>query len=151
MTILMQKKTLSETSHDSEEWIKTIDRGRLIHVTCNTYNFIYAVEMRTRQHFSMSHASTIVAGSKMVLLQAILSDENVKDCFQTISEEWEDNEAQILLQLTVKQWITIHDFSFTAAWMEAYKQSKKTTIQKLKGLRKKLLPKSAKVECLMEQ
>jgi len=30
-------------------------------ITCNTYNFIYAIEMRTRQHFSMSHASTIVA------------------------------------------------------------------------------------------
>ena len=141
MTILMQKKTLSETSRDSEEWIKAIDRGRLIHVTCNTYNFIYAVEKRTRQHFSMSHASTIVPGSKMVLLQAILTDENVKDCFQTISENGRIMKPRSCVQLIVEQWIAIRGFSF-AAWMEAHKQSKETTIQKLKDLRKELLPKS---------
>ena len=78
--------TLSETS-PSEEWINGIDRGRLVHVTCNTYIFIYAMEMKTRQHFSMSHASTIVADSKMALLQAILRDESEIDYYQIISEE----------------------------------------------------------------
>ena len=44
----------------------------------------------------------------MVLLQAILTDENVIDSYGIISEEWEDDEAQVLLKLIVELWIT-HD------------------------------------------
>ena len=53
----------------------------------------------------------------MVLLQAILTDENVIDSYGIISEEWEDDEAQVLLKLIVELWITIHGFLFSATWM----------------------------------
>ena len=49
----------------------------------------------------MSNAKIIVAGSVMVLLQAILSDKDVVGSYWIISEEWEDVEAQVSLQLIV--------------------------------------------------
>lgn len=46
----------------------------------------------------MSNAKIIVAGSE---LQAILSDKDVVGSYWIISEEWEDVEAQVSLQLIV--------------------------------------------------
>ena len=55
-----------------------------------------------------------------------------------LSMEWEEEIARSLLKLITEHWITIHGYSQASAFLEYYKQSVKTGVQKAKGIRKKL-------------
>ena len=52
---------------------------------------------------------------------------------------WDSASKDALLQLIVQHWVTVRGFSFSAAYMEKYKQKHKKTVQKSKGIRKTLL------------
>ena len=56
----------------------------------------------------------------------------------TVSINWGDESTE-LLKLIAEQWITIRGFSYASGFMEIYKQNKKETFQKSKGIRKKLV------------
>ena len=50
-----------------------------------------------------------------------------------------DNDVgAVVLGMLVKLWITVRGFSFTSAWLEQFKQRKKTGLEKAKALRKTL-------------
>ena len=55
-----------------------------------------------------------------------------------VAADWEEEEAQALLELVVDLWITIRGFSFASAWIEAFKAEHKKSVQKSKGVRKQL-------------
>jgi len=42
--------------------------------------------------------------------------------------------------MIVNEWATIRGFSYASAWIEKFKQDKKMTTEKSKGLRKQLIP-----------
>ena len=51
----------------------------------------------------------------------------------------ENNAASELLSEVVQHYVVVRGFTFTSKWMEQYKVNNKKNLQKLKGLRKKLL------------
>ena len=69
-----------------------------------------------------------------------------------VSINWAQNEADALLNMMVGHWITLRGFSHAGAFVEMYKSRNQTTVQKSKGLRKKLNSTSTdKVEKVEEE
>ena len=60
-----------------------------------------------------------------------------------VASDWEEEETEALLQLVVNMWITIRRFSYASAWMEKFKSAHAKSLQKSKGLRKKLITKES--------
>ena len=55
-----------------------------------------------------------------------------------LSADWEEESSITLLKMIISEWVKIHGFSYTSAWIEKYKAAQKITIQRSKGLRKQL-------------
>ena len=60
-----------------------------------------------------------------------------------ISEDWNES-ASFLLKMIVEHWVTVRGFSYAGAFIEKYKQRNKQTLEKSKGLRKKLISNNKK-------
>ena len=124
--------------HDSEKWIKSIDRGGLIHVGDITYMLFLSMEMELRKHLTAVNA-TSSTGIKHNALQQILKNDDVLFYWGVTSVNWDAVESTKLLELIVEHWITVRGFSFASSFMEKYKKSTKKTTQKSKGIRKTLV------------
>ena len=122
----------------SAEWTKNINRGGLKMVNGTTFRFFQALENRLRESLRVTSAQSISEGIKSTLMEAIASDEDVLFFWTILSAEWEEEEEQALLSLVIELWITICGFSFARSFLEMYKQANKKSVQKSKGLRKKL-------------
>ena len=130
------KEEGSAFSHASEEWLKAIDRGGLVHVSDMTYMLFTAMEQALRPclvTMEKSAALDIKEVSKI-----IETDENVLFYWSILSVNWEEGAAEALLCMLVERWITLRGFSSASALMEKYKQQCKKNIQKSKGVRKRL-------------
>ena len=99
------------------------------------YSLFAAMEMETR---SLLQFHGITEGVKDKLTDRICKNDDVLFYWATIASDWEENEANALLQMLVEHWVTIRGYSFSS-FVEKYKQKHKKTVQKPKGLRKNLL------------
>ena len=84
-------------------------------------------------------------------LQIILLNNDVQFFLALISASWEEDESQALLELVVKQYVTVRGFSIAPGWMEKYKQANKKSLQKSKGLRKVLVPKDHRSTAVVDE
>ncbi len=136
---------LEEMCEDDEEddcsadWTKSIDRGGLKLVNSKTHQFFVAVETKVRDFFRVTAAQSLSDGMKPVILEAVTSDEDVLFFWSIVAAEWDEEEEQALLPMVIELWVTIRGFSFAKSFLEIYKQAKKKTVQKSKGLRKHLI------------
>ena len=76
--------------------------------------------------------------------QHSLENEDVQLHWCLVGCDWEKEEAEALLQEVVKLWVTIRGFSYASAWVEKFKSTGTKSLQKSKGLRKKLIAKDSK-------
>lgn len=81
-----------------------------------------------------------------MVLKKIIGDEDVLFYWSMVSVNWEQEEADVLLKMLIEHWITIRGFSHASAFVERYKLRNNTTVQKSKGLRKKLNSNAAEKE-----
>ena len=124
-----------EEEDDSAMWVKSVDRGRLVHVNDMLYTFFLAMELVLRRHLASHRASEL---SALTATKNVADDSDVKFYWSMLSASCEEDDAQILLQMIVSRWTTLRGFSFTSALMEKYKQSVRKNVQKSKGVRKQL-------------
>ena len=68
----------------------------------------------------------------------ILKNEDVQFHLSIVACDWKEEEAEALLQQVVKMWVTMHGFSYASAWVEKFKAASAKSLQKSKGLRKKV-------------
>lgn len=122
-----------------------VDRGGLLHVSDNIYDLFVAMEVELRSHLRASRAAASV-GLKEKAISAILGQHSVLEQWTEFSKNWGKEESEKLLRMIVELWITVRGFSFTSAFMEAYKQKNRKTTQKSKGLRKNLMGKSTRLD-----
>ena len=122
----------------STDWTKAIDRGGLNVVNDKTYRLFLAMEKRLREFFRLTSAQSISDGMKSTLVKTITEDEDVLFFWTILAAEWEQEEETTLLPMVIELWLTIRGFSFCKSYLEMYKQASKKTVQKSKGLRKKL-------------
>ena len=132
-------ETLTDTSMEinedvSEDWMNTVDRGGLIHVTDQTYRFFVAMEVAVRAGIAKhpeNFKETVKAG--------ILENEDVQFHWSILSAEWNIEEEKALLPMILDLWVTIRGFSYASAWNEKYKCEQQKSTQKSKGVRKELI------------
>ncbi len=72
-------------------------------------------------------------------MESVTSDEDVLFYWTILAAEWEEEDEEALLPMVTELWITIRGFPFARSFLEIYKQANKKTVQKSKGLRKKLI------------
>ena len=121
--------------YDSEEWTNFIDRGGLVHIDDTLFSTFLEIELEVRKHLDSASETKEV---KKVAIDAVKENEKVQYYWSWVSINWEESEETILFDMLVNHWITIRGFSYTGAFMEKYKQRTKKTVEKSKGLRKKL-------------
>ena len=85
-----------------------MDRG-LIHISDTVYSLFAALEMETRS--LLQHGTMLTEGINDKLVTNICKNDDVLFYWAIIASNWEDNEANALLQLLVQHWMTIGGFS----------------------------------------
>ena len=126
------KEDVSE--HESQDWMRAIDRGGLKHIGNMTFGVFSSIELEIRQHIRQD--STVVENIKPELQRKISSNDDVLFFWSLVSANWEEGESQALLEQIIDHYITVRGFSFASGWMEKYKQAQKKGTQKSKGIRK---------------
>ncbi len=123
-----------DEEHDSScKWIDMIDRGGLTHVNTVTYHAFLLMEVELRKHLGAEPLPSLKDVAKIVK-----DSDDVQFYWSMVAADWEEEEAQGLLELVVDLWITIRGFSFASTWMEKFKAEHKKSVQKSKGVRKQL-------------
>lgn len=128
----------------SETWLNTVDRGGLWHVSDETFMVFQSMEEVVRQHFRKWKVRSLSSGGKQALVSKISTDEDVRFYWCIVAADFGEAEEKILLDMIIDLWITVRGFAFVSGWIEQYKQSKKKSLQKSKGLRSGLFSSSSK-------
>ena len=138
LCLLELNEVVSDEDDESEDWVQSVDRGGLKHVTNITYMVFKAMECELRKHLIISkimHCNHFKHKVKVY----IEKNDDVQFYWCMVSAGWADNMAHITLDLIIDLYITIRGFSAASGWLEMYKQAFQKTVQKMKGVRKQLI------------
>ena len=128
--------------HFSESWVDLLDRGGLVHIGDTTFMLFVSMEKELRSFFNGGVDGS--TGVKEIAIENIAKNEDVLYHWSVLSANWKEEEAnQVLLKMIINHWVIVRGFSFASAFMEAYKQKQRKTVQKSKGLRKTLIGQGA--------
>ncbi len=82
------------------------------------YMVFYEMEMEVRSHVKDKSASE-TKGMKEKVLEAMKNNEFY---WSLVAANWESEEAAVVLDMIMEQWITIRGFSCVSAFIEQYKK-----------------------------
>lgn len=133
---IIEEEIMSE--HESVKWTKAVDRGKLIHVNDILFSFFSEMELVLRNSLRQNSRDL----SQVVEL--IVNDEKVLFAWAIASVNWQEDSANILLNMFAEHWVSMRGHSHAKALMEKYKQKSKKQVQKSKGLRKQLQAQNSK-------
>ena len=102
---------------ESEEWMCSIDRGGLVRITDEFYQSLCAIEYATRR--KLRPYCTRIPKS---LADEITEDSDVQFHWCMATAGMSDEVSPLLLEKVVRQWITVHGFSFANSILEKYKR-----------------------------
>ena len=121
------------------QWIDSIDRGGLFHISDGTFNFFKVMELCIQRHLPHHLTSSSTHDTKELLLKTVTDDENVQYYWHTLTIDISDaKDADELLKRIVDTWVTIRGFAITSSWLEQYKMTTNKSTTKRKGLRKEI-------------
>ena len=136
--IIDEQNDNKDDDFDSWDWVDSIDRGGLTHVSDLMYSLFERLEIMLRKYIN-THQQSLVAFDIKSILQMVTLDDDIQFCWSVLTEDIEDPDATSqLLDMIVEHWITLRGFSYASSIMEKYKQAQKKNVQKSKGLRKNL-------------
>ena len=102
-----------------------------------------SAELELRKYVVMQTQSA--ASGELHLTKAkeeIITNEYVQFYWAMVSSNWQENTATVLLDMMIDLWIQIRGHSTASSWLEKYKQDKKKSVQKSKGVSKQLISSS---------
>ena len=105
-----------EDHDDSCKWVDMIDRGGLTHVNTMTYYAFVSMEIELRKHLRSEQLPNLKDVAKI-----IKDSDEVQFYWSIVAADWDEEEAQALLELIIDLWVTIRGFSFASAWIEKFK------------------------------
>ena len=73
--------------------------------------------------------------------EKIINDDDVQFYWSMVASNWEDEVADVLLEMIIDEYVKIRGHSTASAWLEQYKRDSKKQVQKSKGVRKQLISK----------
>ena len=112
-------------------WVRTNDRGGLMHVSLDTFHCFKAIETVIYKFLKSG------ATKEEVTTQAFIS-ENVRLHWMLICDLPNKAECLELLQNVIEIWFTVRGFSLAGKLFEDYKKATKSNVCGKKGLRKEL-------------
>ena len=112
-------------------WVKTNDRGGLMHVSLDTFHCFKAIEMVIYKF--IKRGST----KEEVTTQAFIN-ENIRLHWMLIYDLPNEADSLELLQNVIEIWFTIRGFCLAGKLFEDYKKASKSNVRGKKGLRKEL-------------
>lgn len=121
---------------DSHCWFDAVNRGGLTSVNNMTYQVFLSMEHEILTHL---HVTKQAPHNFKDISEQVKNSDDVQFYWSVVSADWEEDEAQALLELVTDLWITVRGFSYASAWIEKFKAENKKSVQKSKGLRKHLL------------
>ena len=124
-----------EDEDESQDWVKTINRGGLTLVNNVTFDVFLAIEQEVRK---ILRCGTAVELTDEVMTN-IAGSEDVSFFWSLVCGDWEEESSTALLQMIVNQYVKIRGFSYADALVEIFKTTNKKTTQKSKGIRKQLI------------
>ena len=88
------------TRDSSEEWLQSVDRGGLIHISQTAYRFFYDMEMEVRKHLRHTdeHLSYDVTKNTKTVKEYVLEDVDVQYNWGLCSCQLEEEETDELLK-----------------------------------------------------
>ena len=125
----------NEEPEVSEEWTGSMDRGGLLYINNQTYQFICAVEYVVRREMTVKKAHEMDEEFKTRVKKAIEDDDDVQFTWMLAAIEMSDTVAERIFNYIISKWITIRGFSFAESILEMYKISAKQGTEKSKRLR----------------
>lgn len=132
-----------EGGKSSSDWLKSIDRGRLVHVSDDCYKVFYYMELVVRRHLhDVSQALYEQAGSKTAIVQDVTRDVDVMYYWDICQCELGQDEKEELLMMVVQHYVTVRGYSFARSLLEKFKSREKKSTQKSMPMRKKVSNKS---------
>ena len=128
----------STSTSESEVWVKEISRGRLTHITDEAQQLFVAIEFSIRTNLNLENLYTFNDVSRKTIENLVFADSDVQFywCLTGVAIEVGDEKADILLDMCIKKWVTIREFSFAKNILEMHKQYSKCSLGKAKALRK---------------
>lgn len=121
-----------EYDDESNKWIKSIDRGGLTYVSEMLFNFLCALEEEIGM--IVIHSTVDIKS----IMSTIEENDDVQFIWSSLSSEWTEQISEELFKKIVTLWVTIRGYSICNFWVEEYKRETKKSLQKSKGIRRKL-------------
>ena len=111
---------------ESEQWINSVDRGGLVHVTHDTFMIFHSMEMELRQHFNKQRIADMQDESRTQLKESIVADVDVQFYMDRAADELEKEEKSELLRMIVDIYIVVRGFALHAhCWNPTSKYKKR--------------------------
>ena len=79
--------------------------------------------------------------SHRLLTNEKIINDDVQFYWSMVASNWEDEVADVLLEMIIDEYVKIRGHSTASAWLEQYKRDSKKQVQKSKGVRKQLISK----------
>ena len=96
-----------------------------------------AIEVELRQYMNLENMAGKM--NKRSMEDAVMASEDVRFKWWLLSEDFDEDIGGKLLRSIVEFYVQIRGYSFTASFLERYKQSSHKLLQKSKPLRTKLI------------
>ena len=120
----------SNAEGPSQDWIKTVDRGDLVHNSNQAFHLFVSIESSVRKYLTVKNAANMDSTFREYLTKCVLDDEDV--IFHWYFIGYADDElSETCLNQIVDKWITIRGFSFAKSMLEMCKQASKKGAQKI--------------------
>ena len=78
------------------------------HVTDAVYTFFVSMEMEVRQHLDNASEE---CGIKEVAMSGIRENEEIQLFWSMIADDWEEKQADTLLEFIIEHYVTLRGFS----------------------------------------
>ena len=126
------------SSSESERWMGMINRGGLWTINDQAYDIFLIMEEEIRKKYTLASNKQWCASTCSA---AILRNDDLRFQWYIVAAAIEHDSSELLLQLIVDLYVTVHGFAFATSCLEIFKQAQHKTMKKTRSLRSELCPK----------
>ena len=97
-----------------------------------------AMEENLQHHLKVSNTSEMNDDFREKVVTELVKNDDINFYWCVLTLKLDAEKDGVLRRLVVEHWVTVRRFSFAEAFIEMYKQCRKKSLQRSKGLRTEL-------------
>ena len=110
---------------NTSDWINAIDRGGLVRISENTFQFFQTMELVLRCVYNTKTVQEMTNATREKLCRLITANDDVLFYWCMVTVEVDQEEANTLLEIIVNLWITVRGYSFANSWWRCINKQKR--------------------------